>query len=274
MRVTTRALLHDADVASASGEVGGRKVNRGASCGNSGMGLRGPEEIAVEDYKLMDEEMRLAVRQGSEQLRDGLPKELDPAQLGVMEKAPTKLLAAREALRWRTEELARNACDSLDNADLAAGAILTRAVIESAAMAWKMMHVLEGRKNRTADELDHVLMRLLLGSRIETDGPQAFNVLDHLDLTDKKVKGVRAAYDGLSEFAHPNWRGTLGLFSETDDRYLRTHFGRGFGHFDRDAFQVANVLAQMLELYIHCYNRISEIMPSYLAELQPIDSRP
>jgi predicted trehalose synthase len=53
------------------------------------------------------------VRAWVDRLRSSLPQSVDVAALGVKSKAPFQLLCTREALIWRTEELARNACDAL-----------------------------------------------------------------------------------------------------------------------------------------------------------------
>src|SRR5205807_822097 len=105
-------------------------------------------------------------------LRDNLPSSIDVAALGVRSKAPFQLLCTREALIWRTEELARNACDSLERSDFAAAAMLTRGVIESAALAWKLMEVLNDRQRYSTEELSEVLIRLLVGSKKWEDFPQ------------------------------------------------------------------------------------------------------
>ena len=47
-------------------------------------------------------------------LSQSLPELIDVAALGVRSKAPYQLLVVREALIWRTEELARNACNALE----------------------------------------------------------------------------------------------------------------------------------------------------------------
>ena len=71
-----------------------------------------------------------------------LPTSVDVAALGVKSKAPWQLLCTREALMWRTEELARSACDAIERCDLSVAALLARAITESAALAWKLMQVL------------------------------------------------------------------------------------------------------------------------------------
>jgi hypothetical protein len=78
------------------------------------------------------------VRAWVDKLRASLPQSVVVAALGVMSKAPFQLLCTREALIWRTEELARTACDALERDDFAAAAILTRAVTENAAMGAAM----------------------------------------------------------------------------------------------------------------------------------------
>ena len=203
-------------------------------------------------------------------LRESLPSSISVASLAVKEKAPFNLLGTREALIWRTEELARNACDALDRDDIAVAAILTRAVTESAAVAWKLKEVLDTRRQQTAEQLNEILMRLLVGSRIWEDFPQAVQILTSLDRMDKRIPGVRKAYDNLSEIAHPNWRGVFGLYSITDEAEFTTYFGRGLRGGENNRNMVADLLVGSLMLFEYAYNKISEAMPAFLAELEPI----
>jgi len=73
-------------------------------------------------------------RQRVENIRAHLPASVSVAALGVRQKTPFQLLVAREAMIWRTEELARAACDMLKSKNLAAAILLTRAVVENAAL--------------------------------------------------------------------------------------------------------------------------------------------
>src|SRR5580692_2081724 len=104
------------------------------------------------------------VRAWVDRLRACLPQFVAVAALGVKSKAPFQLLCTREALIWRTEELARTACDALERDDFAAAAIMTRAVTENAALTWKLMDVLDARGKNTPQQLNDLLMRLLGGS--------------------------------------------------------------------------------------------------------------
>ena len=231
-------------------------------------GTRGSGSLSddQEDFaSTMMEARECAVRLGQ-----SLPSSLSVAALGVKSKAPWQLLSTREALIWRTEELARNACDAMDRDDLAVAAILTRAVAESAALAWKLMEVLNTRHQQTPQQLNEILMRLLVGSRVWDDFPQAVQILTSIDRMDKRIPGVRRGYDNLSEIAHPNWRGVFGLYSRTDEAEFTTYFGRGIRGAEGNRASIANVLVGSLGLFEYAYNKISDGMPAFLAELEQI----
>jgi hypothetical protein len=61
---------------------------------------------------MVDNDLKEA-RARADVLRQSLPLSVDAAALGVWSKAPFQLLCTREALIWRTDELARTACDAL-----------------------------------------------------------------------------------------------------------------------------------------------------------------
>lgn len=203
-------------------------------------------------------------------LRESLPKSVDAAALGVREKAPFQLLCTREALIWRTEELARTACDALERDDFAAAALLSRATVENAALAWKLMEVLDDRQKLTPQELNDTLIRMLVGSRLWPDAPQALQVLSCIDRMEKKISGVRNSYDMLSEIAHPNWRGVFGMYSRTDEPSFTAYFGRGPRSTEGTKGVIVNALLGALDLFEFSYNRISDTIPEFLAGLESI----
>jgi hypothetical protein len=105
-----------------------------------------------------------AAKEMTQRLSQSLPESIEVAALGVRSKAPYQLLVVREALIWRTEELARNACNSLESDDFAVAAILTRAITENAALTWKLKEILDRRAGKSPEELNTALMRALAGS--------------------------------------------------------------------------------------------------------------
>jgi hypothetical protein len=210
------------------------------------------------------------VRAWVDRLRACLPQSVAVAALGVKSKAPFQLLCTREALIWRTEELARNACDALERNDFAAAAILTRAVTENAALAWQLLDVLEARAKYTPQERNDFLMRLLGGSKAWTEAPKPVHVHDGLRKMDKKIPGVLSSYDSLSEMTHPNWAGVVGLYSKDDKPNFITHFGRGLRGVDSSRGMITNAMLGSLGAFEYAYNRIADLMPAFLAELESI----
>jgi hypothetical protein len=179
------------------------------------------------------------------------------------------LLCIREALIWRTEELARCACDTLSKDDVAAGILLTRAVIESVAVIWRLKEILEDRHKYTPADLDGQFEKLLLGWKSDPDFPQAINILTMIGHIDRQFPGVKARYDELSEFAHPNWCGVFGLFSIMDGETYTAQFGRGLRRMPSKEI-AATALKGYLELFEQIYNLISDTLPEFIAELEPL----
>jgi hypothetical protein len=217
-------------------------------------------------------------REVAARLSASLPSQIEVAALGVRSKAPYQLLATREALIWRTEELARNACEAIEKEDFAVAALLTRAVAESAAMTWYLMKVLADRAGYTPGQLNDKLMQLLVGKKRKKDKdkkaepdtddiPEAINVGTFVKHVDRKLPGFEAAYDFLSEYAHPNWLGVSGLYSKHDADKFRTEFGRGL-HGERDGSRLAHALAAGLSTFEIAYNKIADDLPAFLAELE------
>jgi hypothetical protein len=210
------------------------------------------------------------VRVWVNRLRAGLPQSVDAAALGVKSKAPFQLLCTREALIWRTEELARNACDALERDDFAAAANLTRSVTENAALAWQLLDVLKARGKSTPQKLNDTLMRLLGGSKRWPEAPKPVHILDCLRQMDKEIPGVLSSYDSLSEIAHPNWAGVVGLYSKNDEPNFITYFGHGLRGVDSSRHMITSAMLGSLGAFEYAYNRIAELMPVFLAELESI----
>ncbi len=129
-------------------------------------------------------------RQFTAALSASLPSKVEIAALGVLSKAPFQLLTIREALIWRTEELARNACDALEKEDFAVTALLTRGITESAAMTWYLMEILEQRAQYTPAQLNEKLMRMFGGSK------GLYSKIDRANFTRHFGRGFRAELAG------------------------------------------------------------------------------
>jgi hypothetical protein len=216
-------------------------------------------------------------REVAARLRAILPSQIEVAALGVRSKAPYQLLVVREALIWRTEELARNACGAIEKEDFAVAALLARAVAESAAMTWYLVKVLEERAGYTPDQLQNKLMQLLVGMKRKKDKatepdtddlPEAINVATFVKHVNRVLPGFDEAYNLLSEFAHPNWLGVVGLYSKHDPENFRTEFGRGL--YVQRGSRLAHALALGLAAFETGYNMITHAMPAFLGELEKL----
>jgi hypothetical protein len=210
-----------------------------------------------------------ATKEMTQRLSQSLPESIEVAALGVRSKAPYQLLVVREVLIWRTEELARNACNSLESDDFAVAAILTRAITENAALTWKLKEILDKRAGKSAEELNTALMRALAGSSTWEEAPTPYNVLSCLDTLSKTIDGARETYESLSEIAHPNWRGVLGLYSKTDREKFITYFGHGLGG-TLAKRQITTALCAALGVFEYAYNTISNAMPQWISEGEPL----
>lgn len=211
-------------------------------------------------------------RQMTADLSASLPGKIDIAELGVRSKAPFQLLSVREALIWRTEELARGACDAIDKEDFTVAALLVRSVAESAAMTWYLLEILEQREGYTPGQLNEKLMRLFAGSKNGwSDGPEAVSVLTFVKRLDRKLPGFATAYNFLSEIAHPNWLGVSGMYSRVDQENFVVYYGRGLrsGHGQAGA-RLADVLVSSLLTFEDGYNKIAGAMAAFLDELEKL----
>lgn len=221
-------------------------------------------------------ELLIRAREKIRALSESLQEVVDPATISTTVKVPFKLLCFREALSWRTEELARTALACLERKEFAAGALLTRGVTESAAAVWYLKNLMDQhiKEPMGAKELDKKAMALLLGHKLKevTDGgaPVAINILSMVDRVDRDIPGFRKSYDALSEAAHPNWRGTAGLFSQMDSDRILTRFGPNIRSVDFFEAQGLGLLVGSLGTFEIAYNQVSELMPDFIAACEAL----
>ena len=224
----------------------------------------GAEDLQVDDQRLEEASARLT------QMAASLPDTISAGALGVLDKAPFIALTVRESLIWRTEEVGRGARDMLARGDVASAILLTRAVVESAALVWRLRDLIHGRATHSASALHELLLQMLHGSKVEPSWPTPVSILTHIKHLDRHVPGVAAGYDELSEYAHPNWSGVAGLFSQIDRIAFTTRFGRNLREANPGRKTAALILIASLGLFEHAYNEISDLMPVWLAELEPL----
>lgn len=199
-------------------------------------------------------------------LKRNLPRRIDPIALS-RSKLPFKALAYRETLIWRVEELGRTAFENLHADLLAAAILLTRAAIETTAALWYLFNKLNvAVKAGSVGDLDHYLNRLSVGTRNwKDDGwPEAVSVLTFLDCSEKTFKGFRHAYDELSEYAHPNYLGTTGLYSRIDPEGNLIDFGPEAKGLKHPRYACALNLTVLLMIFEDTYDKLADLMPAFI----------
>ena len=95
------------------------------------------------------------------------------------------------------------------------------------------------------------------------------NVLTFIDRINKQFPNFRRIYDGLSEFAHPNFDGTGGSFSRIDRANDAVHFGRGITRIDHRGL-IFPALSMSLVLAQYAYKVISDRMPEFVNRCEEV----
>ncbi len=147
--------------------------------------------------------------------RSSLVANLSAATEPITPKVAFKIPVYREALSWRTIELAQGTIDALADKNILAAALLCRSVLECSAA----YHYLDGKlaevvNSDSVESLNSTIMKLLMGSRWQDWNHQSINVLTMIGGAEKDMPGIRQNYDSLSEMCHPNYSGTAMLFSD------------------------------------------------------------
>lgn len=174
-------------------------------------------------------------------------------------KSPGNAMMLRESLFWRAEELARNAVSAIEAGDLVAGALLSRAVMETtAALVYLHKLVETGIKGGVTAELNTKIVDFLTGSKVWEEMGDAVSVMKMIDVVNKLVPGFRGHYDTLSEFAHPNWLGVHGAYGIIDQNMLTVSFVRGGRNPEANAAMIAGMLAAALGLTMGYYDFVGE----------------
>jgi len=190
------------------------------------------------------------VRSAVDTFQACLPSKVDAASFTLKSKNPFKAMVLREGLIHRVTWLAEGAASEFAAKRWIPAAVLTRAIAEPVAVLHSLcLNVEKGLQSRDDKELTEFLRRMMVGSRVDPQFPQTINVLTLVDKVDADFPGFRQSYDQLSEYAHPNWCGVLGAFSEPDrERHVVTSN-------PVEATHNTAVLMAYLVVAQHIYNR-------------------
>lgn len=160
------------------------------------------------------------------ELRLGLAQEVDPKRFSRNSTIPYKIALGREALMYRIVDLGEASCLCFRENNIVSGATLCRAFQETIAVLFYVNRkARKAIKDKDLNHLDESTIRVLLGSKDDSSKPDPVNILTMIDHVEKEVPKFRTIYNKLSEIAHPNWHGTLGIYSLSDNENRKTTFG-------------------------------------------------
>ena len=205
---------------------------------------RCPDEFAE---RLMEAKARAAL------LAQSLPLKIAAASLTLESKIPFKVLSLREILIHRTSALATAAVEMFEQRRLVPAVVLARAIVETVAVTFNLhKQLVEFCDSKDVEKIDDFVSRGLVGERRSDASVKATNVLTLIDHVEKALPGFRQSYDGLSEYAHPNWSGGLGAFGRIDRKALELHLGPS----ERTSGLMSGVISLLssLMLFEHYYN--------------------
>ncbi len=201
-----------------------------------------------------------------------LPRRVDAMAISRISKVPYKVLFYREALVWRMAELGRRAFEDFKREKLASAMVLTRAAVETSAALWYLCAKVSGAIESNSHENIDYLMRMVVG--VATDPPplpagaafpRPIRIKSFLKQVEKDIPGFSHQYGMLSEYAHPNWAGTVLLYAKHDSGKRLTDFGQNIRKGEATRGIGIRNLRVALAMFERSYMRISELIPAFTA---------
>jgi hypothetical protein len=214
------------------------------------------------------------VRQRLELLESSLPKRVDATAVSRTSKLPFKVLFYREALIWRMVELVRAGFENFERDKFVSAIVLSRAAVETSAALWYLCaKVASAVESNSVGDIDDYLMKLVAGiatGATTTDGsttdvilPRPVKVGAFLKQADKDIEGFSHQYGILSEYAHPNWAGTVLLYAKHDPENRLTDFGQNIRKGESTKRIGVCNLSVALAMFETSYNRIADLIPAF-----------
>jgi hypothetical protein len=217
---------------------------------------------------LMDE-----IRGRLDLLESNLPESVDGIAVSSKSKLPWKVLVYRAALSWRMAELVRAASENFGKDNLAAAFVLTRAAVETSAALWYLCaKVAKSIDSSQVGNIDDYLMKMIAGiatgaptdaSTGEAATPRPIRVGAFCRRVDEDIEGFSHQYGILSEYAHPNWAGTVYLYAKHGKQNGVTDFGKNIRQPDGTRGIGISNLSVALAMFERSYNRVADLIPPF-----------
>ncbi len=199
-----------------------------------------------------------------------LPEAINRKNVSDISKTALKAHLIRASLLYRYSDLTNNSTSLSKEGAVIPALILARAAFETAALLYytytKIYAVV---KTGDMSEIDDILMRIMFGEKLqpitEDANISAVNILTVINSLDKEmeklgIQGIRDLYDGLCEFAHPNFSGAFAAYA-TQDNPFSCAFGVKPEYLDAD--MPLSFLHTSLLILEKCDKDLIEILPKF-----------
>jgi len=146
--------------------------------------------------------------------------------------------------------------------------------VETSAALWYLSAKIASAVEADAvGDIDEYLMKLAVGVATGTNkddtsetalkNPRPIKVSAFLKQVDKDIEGFSHQYGILSEYAHPNWAGTVFIYAKHDHENRLTDFGQNIRK--KDSTKTIGIinLSVALAMFERSYNRITELIPAF-----------
>ena len=227
-----------------------------------------PDNMQHSIPSLLDE-----IRESLRLLESDLPTFVDGWALSQSSKLPYKVLVYRNSLTWRMAELSRTAFEAFVNDRLASAIVLTRAAFETTAALWylgaKLSDTIDAGK---IGDIDDYLMKMIVGVATDppidpTTGeslvPRPIKIGKFLDSVEKDIEGFKRQYGYLSEYAHPNWAGTVYLYSRNNKGKATTDFGANIRATENTKLIGVTNLSGALSIFERSCRHTADLIPAF-----------
>lgn len=204
-----------------------------------------------------------------ENLAVDMPTQVELAGLFQLSLVPPRLVAVREAMRYRMVELSKNACDCFRRSQAVAGTALTRAAFETSSLVFHIeKRVSSAVTDRTLGDIGQFLLQSLLGLKDKQvlagakhldQMPTAVNVLTSVAHLEKQYPGAASLYATLCEITHPNQLGGLIAYG-THEKGFILKLAANCSH----GASIHPILCHALIVFEHHYNRIADVFPAFV----------
>lgn len=204
-------------------------------------------------------ELLIEAEQRLQGLKGILPSEVRRDKVSMISKSALKAYLIRAGLLHRTADLAEATIDFYKQFKNLPAFVLTRAILETAALFYYFWSKLETAVNSgKVKDADDILMRILFGARNSDDEVQAVNIMTAVDRLDKDAPGVRDIYNDLCEIAHPNWMGAVGHYGESVESPFILYFDQSHNGLPPEAG--LKVLSELLAYLLESNEAVKETL--------------